>query len=463
MRGIDRRVKPGGDNRGSSVTVISELASFVTGAKASALSAAERERLRLHFTDTVVAALAGARIPEGRALNSLDDGLAGGIGRQAATVRLTEIDDIHLPSCTTPSSSVIPVALVLAAFTQKFGADEIASAIWVGTEAMIRFGTAIRGPQVLYRGIWPTYLGAPLAAAATASRLLGLNESRTAHALSLACMSMAGGVGRIHGAPSGRWLLFAQAVAAGVSAAEAAKAGYCGDPYLLDKDWLTDTHGIAFVREQLKAPAGASSVYAGLSMKPFCSARQAIAAVEAFREVLRSGVECGAITKVRVRVPPAYAGMIATRAEPGARQSTMVSAAHQIALAALAPDRLYEVDRSVARSDAAEMALAQFAARVEIVADAALATFYPQHWPAEVEVEAGGKTFRHRVVEATGDPQRPLGRDDVHDKAHRVLDPILGAARVGDWLQRCDAALEDDAGCRELVTMFAESERTGIR
>jgi len=44
------------------MSVIASLASFVAGAKASALPAAERDRQRLHLTDTVVAALAGAHI-----------------------------------------------------------------------------------------------------------------------------------------------------------------------------------------------------------------------------------------------------------------------------------------------------------------------------------------------------------------------------------------------------------------
>ena len=318
------------------------------------MPAADRERLRLHFIDTVVAAQAGARIPEGKALQSLgDDGaLAVRIGRQAAAIRLTEIDDIHLPSCTTPSAGVVPVALMLAAQQQKFDPGEIASAIWVGTEIMTRIGVAVRGPQILYRGIWPTYLAAPVAAAATSARLMGLSEARTGHALSLAVMLMAGGVGRIHGAPSGRWFLYANAVAAGVAAAEAARADYRGDLDILDKTWLTDSHGIALDHERLTEKLGVSTVYAALSLKPFCSAKQGIAAIEAFRAILDRGVRAETISKVRVRVPPAYAGMIATRAEPGARQSTMVSVAHQIALAALAAERLYDVDRSAAKADA---------------------------------------------------------------------------------------------------------------
>ena len=440
-------------------SVIGELASFVAGAKASALPAAEREQLALHLADTVVAALAGARIPEGQALQNFGDAhsLADRIGRRAAATRLTEIDDIHLPSCTTPSAGIVPVALALAASSQNFNVEDVASAIWVGTEIMTRIGVAAGGPQILYRGIWPTYLAAPVAAAATAARLFGLDEARTGHALSLAFMLMAGGVGRIHGAPSGRWFLYANAVAGGVAAAEAARADYRGDQQLLDKNWLADTHGIALDRARLAAGLATGSVYAALSIKPFCSAKQAIAAVEAFQAIVREeNVRSDAITKIRVRVPPAYAGMIATHAEPGARQSTLVSVAYQIALAALAPERLYDVDRS---APGADTDVVQFAAKVDVTPEVALESFYPRHWPAEVEVEVGGKILKRRVVAAAGDPEHPLGRAAVDDKAHRVLDTMLGSARVDEWLTLCHGALTSSVGCRDLVTAYVRDDR----
>jgi 2-methylcitrate dehydratase PrpD len=437
------------------VSVIGELAAFVARAKACDLPAADRERLRLHVIDTVVAAKAGAHIPEGKALQSLgDDGaLAIRIGRQAAAIRLTEIDDIHLPSCTTPSAGVVPVALMLAAQQQKFDPGEIASAIWVGTEIMTRIGVAVRGPQILYRGIWPTYLAAPVAAAATSARLAGLSEARIGDALSLAVMLMAGGVGRIHGTPSGRWFLYANAVAAGVAATEAAGVGYRGDPEILDKTWLTDSHGIALDRERLTEKLGANCVYAALSLKPFCSAKQGIAAIEAFRAILDRGVRAETIAKVRVRVPPAYAGMIATRAEPGARQSTMVSVAHQIALAALDAGGLYDVDRSAAKADAD---VARFAAKVEIAADVRLDAYYPKHWPAEVDVEAGGEIHQQRIVEAIGDPEHPLDQAAVFAKAHRVLDPLIGNDRAAAWVEMAGAALDDASACHKLAAAFAE-------
>jgi 2-methylcitrate dehydratase PrpD len=436
------------------VTVMGDLASFVTGAKASALPAGEQARLRLHLTDTAMAALAGPRIPEGKALVALsgDGSLADRIGRQAAAIRLTEIDDIHLPSCVTPSAGVVPVALALAAHEKTFEPETVASALWAGTELATRIGLAVGGPQILYRGIWPTYLAAPVAAAATAARLMGLDQARTAHALSLAVMLMAGGVGRIHGAPSGRWFLYAKAVAGGVAAAEAARADYHGDPEILDEDWLADTHGIALDRGPLTRPFGGKSVYATLTMKPFCSAKQGIAAVEAFRAMLPS-VRPDAIAKVRVQVPRAYAGMISARADAGARQSTLVSVAHQIALAALAPEQLYDIDRSAPAAVSAEMAA--FAGKVEVVADPGLDAFYPQHWPAEVAIESGVGVVRQRVVEAQGDPERPLNLADVEQKAHHVLDRLLTPAKVAEWLTLCRGGLDDRAGCERLASALS--------
>jgi 2-methylcitrate dehydratase PrpD len=436
------------------MSVIGTLAAFVASANASALPEAQRERLRLHVADTAIASLAGASIPEGKSLRVLTDGsaLPARIARLAAATRLTEIDDIHLPSCVTPSAGVVPVALTLAAETANFDIGEIASAIWAGTEIAARLGLAVNGPQILYRGIWPTYLVAPVAAAATAARLMGLNEARTGHALSLAVMLMAGGVGRIHGAPSGRWFLYANAVAGGIAAAQAARADFRGDLEVLDKTWLSDTHGIALNQEQLTEKLGASSVYTQLSLKPFCSAKQAIAAVDAFQTLLGRGIRPDDISKIQVRVPPSYAGMISTRAEAGARISTIVSVAHQLALAALVPAALYDIDRSAPKIDAA---VALFAAKVEVAADPDLLPFYPQHWPAEVDVTVGGEVLRQRVVEAAGDPEHPLDANGVTDKGHRVLDPLVGQARATEWLKLSTAVLDDQAACRALAEGYA--------
>lgn len=433
------------------MSVLQELARFVTRASAAALPDVERAMLRRHVADTLLAAVAGARTSEGQALQKVlpRTSVADAAGLLAAVVRHTEIDDIHTRSCTTPSSVTVPTALTLAGEHGAFDADTVASAIWIGTELMTRLGVAIDGARILYRGLWPTYFTAPLGTAAIASRMLHLSEEQTAHALSLALMLSAGRSGRFHGALPGRSVILAMAVANGIRAAQAAKDGVGGDPALLDGSWLKDAHGIDAKIEALTHGLGSGSIYPQMTIKPFCSAKQAIAAIEALSTIIdQDNVAPDAISKVVVRVPPPYARMIATKAEAGARASTIVSAAFQIGLAACRRDRLYDIERSNAMAEAAALAVA---GKVEIVADDTLLELFPATFPAEVEVSAGGKTLRKRVTAAAGDPGRALDDAALRHKAAKVLSFLPDSPSPDAIVTIGLSGFDSDAACQELA------------
>jgi 2-methylcitrate dehydratase PrpD len=438
------------------VSVLRELATFVCGASIAALPAAERVTQRRHVADTLLAAIAGHRTSEGRALRALftEPALADVIGMQAAVIRHTEIDDIHLRSCTTPSSVAVPAALSLARELGDFDPERVASAIWVGTELMTRLGAAAQGPKILYRGIWPTYLTAPLAAAAVAARMWRLSEEATAHALSLALMLTAGRAGRFHGALPGRSLILALAVTAGIRAAAGARAGAGGDPDLLDGTWLRDAQGLDVDLAALTASLGEGSVYRELSLKPFCSAKQSIAAVEALIGLIDGGLSADTITRIRVRVPPPYVRMISTTAAAGSRASTLVSVAFQLALAAERRERLYDIARSDVTQDAA---VQNFAQLVEIVADDRLLDVFPTSWPAEIEVEAGDQLFRRRVNEAAGDPSRPLDHSQLVRKAQRILAHVDKPVAAAPLIELGLAGLDDGAACKWLADAMWDS------
>ena len=89
--------------------------------------------------------------------------MADDLATHCALVRLSEIDDIDLASMTTPGSIVIPAAMTLAATLPDADVGDVAAAMLAGYEAMIRLGLAIKGPNILYRGIWPTYFAAGFA------------------------------------------------------------------------------------------------------------------------------------------------------------------------------------------------------------------------------------------------------------------------------------------------------------
>jgi 2-methylcitrate dehydratase PrpD len=432
------------------MSIIQEWAAFVTGASVTTLPEAERAVQRRHVADTLVAAAAGSRTTEGGALRSLlpRTAVSDAIGLQAAVIRHTEIDDIHTRSCTTPSSVAVPAALSLARDMREFDPVEVASAIWVGTDLMTRLGVAVNGAHILYRGLWPTYFTAPLAAAAIAARMWRLDEVQTAHALSLALMLSAGRSGRFQGKLPGRSVILAMAVTTGLRAAAAASAGVGGDPDLLDGPWLRDAQGLDADPAMLTQGLGAGSVYAQMSLKPFCSAKQSIAAVEALMSLLDEGLSPDAITQVRVRVPPPYARMITMKAEAGSRSSTYVSAAFQMGLAAYRRERLYDIERDGVLQDPAVTA---FAAKVEITADEALLEYFPASFPAEIEITASGQVLRKRVTTALGDPGRPLDEAQLKDKAERVSQQMGGAFDASKLIALGLAGLQDKAACKTLA------------
>jgi 2-methylcitrate dehydratase PrpD len=435
------------------MSILRELAAFVCGASVESLPETERAAQRRHVADTLVAAAAGSRTTEGQALRALlpRDSLADAIGMQAAVIRNTEIDDIHTPSCTTPSSVTVPTALALARHAGNFDQERVAGAIWVGTELLTRLGAAVDGARILYRGIWPTYLGAPLAATAIAARMGRLDEGQTAHALSLALMLTAGRSGRFQGKIPGRSVILAMAVTAGLRAAQAARQGVGGDPDLLDGPWLRDAQGLQADLGKLTSGLGQTSVYAQLSLKPFCSAKQAIASAEALMALLDEGIAPSVISKVTVRVPPPYARMVATKPEAGSRSSTIVSAAYQLGLAACRRTRLYDIERAHVEQDADVL---EFARKVEVVADDALLESFPTSFPAEVEVTAGATVHRKRVTATNGDPSRPLDDAQLKQKAERVFEQMGDARQGAQSAKLIDiglAGLHDKSACKTLA------------
>jgi 2-methylcitrate dehydratase PrpD len=239
-------------------------------------------------------------------LRGLWPGACGG-GAVAATLaaccRITEVDDIHLRSCTTPGAIVIPVALGLG--TLGVPKAELLRGIVIGYEAVTGAAEALGGPYALRRGIWPTRAVAPAAAAMAAAAMLGLGEEQAADAAALgASASLAGA------APEpARELGLGYAVLAGVAAAISAAAGVHGDRGLLGR-WPALAAAGAQVTPLEPAPDRELAIHE-TCVKPFCSARQSLAATAAVRELAAAGqLTAGEVLRVEAGVPSAHAAMV---------------------------------------------------------------------------------------------------------------------------------------------------------
>ncbi len=391
------------------------------------------ERLRLHLADTLGAWIAGSATSEGRALAGahqpplLDEGPLDRIAHAVATTRLTEIDDIHMRSCTTCGSIIVPTSLILAA---RLGADSalFARSLRAGYETMMRFGVAVDGPAILYRGLWPTYLAAPMGAAAAASVLLQLTRAQSANALAIALAQTSGAPGGPAPGKSVRWLLAGLAARGGVMAALAAREGYAGDTTLLDGDWLRRTHGLEFDGAIFGSD---EPILPETSFKPWCAAKQTTAAIDAFRQLLAEGLDPARIARLRVETPGAYRAMISH--QPPGRLGRIVNIAWQLAVAAYHPDALLDLERADFSAEAPFAALMQ---KVEIVADPTLDAFYPARWPAKVVATLDDGSIAERLVtDALGDPEITLDMAAIASKFRRVTEPLLGEAPVRALLE----------------------------
>jgi 2-methylcitrate dehydratase PrpD len=426
------------------MSLIGSMAEFVSGTDSATLSPDTLAHAKMHILDTVGAMLAGPRTPEGVAIGkfieSLDDqathpvigyvltaSLPHAVFGATAATRSTEIDDIHLGSCTTPGSVVVTTALCLACAGHFEKSADILSAIVVGYELLIRMGLAIDGPQVLYQGVWPTYMGTPLASAALTCKGLRLDSHTTAHALAIALSMSTGVAGRIRSPLSSRWLTLGAAAEHGVIAAFAARQGFAGDEGLLDKD-VGPLQAIIKARDKLVGTLGGEFLITETALKPYPSARQALAAIEAFKEILTGeGIDPSSIDEIIVHVPAQYAAMIDSAGPPRTRQESLLGVQYQMALAAFHPEILFDVNRELLPD---ESAVVGFMKKVHVRASEELEKHFPALWPAMVEVRSGERTFSRELLRPAWDSCDALGWEEIEAKFKRVAGPIVGRVKT---------------------------------
>jgi 2-methylcitrate dehydratase PrpD len=435
------------------MTALEQLGAFVAG---HAPEERAQTEVRLHVADTIGAWIAACGTAEGKALLAFRKPgapLTDAMAINCALARLSEVDDIHLAAMITPGAIVVPSALTMAASLPNANAADLAAAIVAGYEAMIRLGAAIDGPTVLYRGIWPSYFAAPFGVAAVAARLLRLDEQQTAHALSLALIMAAPGTGHHAAVTTARWLAVGHAAARGLQAALAAQAGFTSDLKLADGDFLKNIYGIATNASVLGSGLGELALHQ-VSFKPWCAARQTMAATQALKELLAEGVAADSIARIGVAVLPPHLKMIDHGVTAGDRFSHLTSVPYQMALAALAPEAAYELSGP---AQAISPALSAFMDRIKVRAeDSLLGAGYPRAWAAHVTVTTRARRHERTVTDVPGDPARPFGENELKAKFARVTAPLLNGELADAMFAAGLGALDDPAEVLAAIDRIVE-------
>ena len=163
-----------------------------------------------------------------------------------------------------------------------------------------------------------------------------------------------------------------------------------------------------------------------IGIKPYPTARQGLAAIEAARQIADiEQLDPSGIDEIVVRLPEAQRSIVDHPAPPASRFASIVSVQYQIALAVIWPDRLLDVRRTPPFVDDRIRALMS-KSRVRRARE--LDRLYPKAWPASVEIKAGGRRY-HRVVQhPCGDSRNPFGWDDAARKFVALAAPVIGEA-----------------------------------
>jgi len=442
------------------VTALESLAELVHDVGPESLSASALDKVKLHLLDTVGAMVAGADLEEGRALArflkdhenprgiavpgfTTDAPVDTAILTSVAACRATEMDDIHLASCTTPGSVVVPTVLALTATGAITSPMDLAAAIVAGYETLIRVGLAIDGPAALSKRVWPTLFAAPFASAAVCARAYRLGVHETAGAFATALASTSGTPIRPRSDDTSRWLTLGAAARSGVLAVDAAHAGIVGPTDLLEQNEFR-LSGVSIAPEPLM-DRSTRYLLEDTGLKPYPIARQALAAVDACRQLCEDlELDPSAVDEILVSVPEPQRRVIDRAELPDTRIASIISVQYRIALGFVAPEKLADVRCT---PPFVNDTVRELMARVRVEAAPDLEPRYPLEWPARVEIKSGDERYELEVLHPTGDVESDFGWDEVQTKFLRAVRPAMerdAAEAYASCIETLEsAALED--------------------
>ena len=351
--------------------------------------------------------------------------------------RLTETDDIDIASCTTVGSVVVPASLLLA-YKKGATGKELVEGVVAGYEIFTRLGAAVNGAEIIYRGIWPTYLCGAVGVASVGSKILRLTPEQIKNALAISLTMSAGIAGRIKGGLTSRWLNLGCAAQNGLIACLAAARGFAGDQTVLEGSF-SYLYGLDIKPQVLLEGLGEKFQIGKVNFKPYCSARQAIASLEAFRWLLHTyRIVPEAIEDIEVIVPRQYSQMIDRPGFPEDRLGSITSIQYQLALAAFYEDDLFDVERKVLRD---EKEVRTFMQKIHVSPSDSMTAIYPKKWPGKILLRVDGKRYEHEVMAPQGDSDQPMTWEDIEQKTKRITHRFFDPEKIAE-LSACVKSLE---------------------
>lgn len=409
------------------------------------------ERARLHLIDWWGCASAGTREPNAGFFRRLVEnsergncptmfgiGLpeAGAAFANGSLGNLLELDDTDRRGLVHPGDVVVPAVLAVAC-TQRATLRAALEAIVRGYEATIRLARAV-GPGH-YAYYHNTSTCGPFGAAAGVASILGADVTQCAHALGHAG-SMAAGFWQLrHEKTATKQLHTAHAAHSGLMAARLAMIGAPGPLQILEGPQgffaaMCANADPATVCQHLESPW----LIHETTFKPWPSCRHTHVAIEAALQ-LRDLVDHQCIAELSFETF-ADAITFCDNAHPQTPHEGRFSLQHSIAIAMLVGHPLlkhFERDW-LERADAQALR-----SRTSVSINPIIDSRYPDHMSGRLTATlTDGTVLVRDVVDALGDPEKPMSEQQIWAKCAALLEHTNGFGR--EWLAVEDALINGD-------------------
>lgn len=430
------------------------LTDYIAEATSHAIPSAIRERARLHILDTLASIVACHSLEAARLGRRYAAAMSPGgespilasrktasptdaVFASAMTAHAAEINDFIPSAYVQPGPAIVPTALETARLNGRSGAD-VVGAVTAGYEIAGRLPKAIGTRNLYYAGLANHGVAPTFGAAAAAASLMGLSPDQVDHMLAY-CAQQASG--------SWQWLLDVRHVEKafvfggmgarnGMQAAQMAKLGFTGVPASFDNEnaWF---RWRAFQGEG----ANHASLVEGLhedyelslaAMKRYPVGGPTQPAVRALLD-LRESVMPGEVESITVAMP----GEAATfeRANMPALNIPYLAAIIML------DGQLDFVSAQSLDRQANDEAARAFARKVTVIRDEAqeMGEGEDRTESARVTLTRKDGTREERYVAyVPGFPTHPLSKAEVEEKAHELVEPVLGKRKADRLVALCD-------------------------
>jgi len=355
------------------------------------------------------ASAAGAALANGTAAHALD------------------IDDGYTPGSVHPSAPTLPAVLAVAERTGST-AKTVLRAITTAVEVTCRIARSAH-PATREAGFHNTALAGVFGAAAGVSMVLGLDRPTIASALGVAGSHSGGLFEFLGNGAEVKRLHAGKAARDGLLCAYLARGEVSGPATVLEG---TNGYFHAFARDAWRPDAlldglGTEWALRDTYVKVYPCCRHLHGAIDALLDLrAEHDLDASTVTGVRVETYSVAAAHSHTRFT--SHIDAQMSLPYAVAVSLLDGQvGMTQFDRD----HRASPAVAELAARVEVVAGAEFDARYPRERPARVTVtRAGAPELCREVGQPRGEPGKPLDDKELTAKFRLLADPVIGADRA---------------------------------